>query len=41
MNQLKTEQTQLENKIQKIEKEMKYNVQTQHLKELSNFIVTK
>ena len=41
INQLKTEQNDIENKILKIEKEIRFNNQSTHHKELSNFIMTK
>jgi len=41
INELKNSQTDVENKITKIEKEMKYNIQSQYISRFSNFILTK
>jgi len=41
ITKLRNEQIEIDKKILKIENEMKYNIQSQHTKQLSNFIVTK
>lgn len=41
INSLKTEQAEIENKLLRNENEMKYNIQGEHNKKLSNFIMTK
>lgn len=41
INELRTNQNEVEKKILKIENEMKYNIQNQYITGLSNFIKTK